>query len=150
MMAPAERDLPIASSSSMKMMQGALVLACSKRSRTRAAPTPTNISTNSDPEIEKNGTPASPATARASRVFPVPGRAHQQHAFRNPPAQPLVFFGILQEIDNLPQLALGLLHARHVAELGIQSLRCIVDLRAIAAEAERSPPPFCIFRMATK
>ena len=37
------------------------------------APTPTNISTKSDPEIEKNGTPASPATARASSVLPVPG-----------------------------------------------------------------------------
>ena len=42
-------------------------------SRTRAAPTPTNISTKSDPEIEKNGTFASPAIARASSVLPVPG-----------------------------------------------------------------------------
>ena len=57
----------------MKMMAGAAFLACSNRSRTRAAPTPTNISTNSEPEIEKNGTPASPATARASSVLPVPG-----------------------------------------------------------------------------
>ena len=39
----------------------------------RLAPTPTNISTKSEPEIEKNGTPASPATARAKRVLPVPG-----------------------------------------------------------------------------
>ena len=37
------------------------------------APTPTNISTNSLPLIEKNGTWASPATARASSVLPVPG-----------------------------------------------------------------------------
>ena len=43
------------------------------RSRTRAAPMPANISTKSLPDIEKNGTPASPATARASSVFPVPG-----------------------------------------------------------------------------
>ena len=43
------------------------------RSRTREAPTPTNISTNSEPEIEKNGTPASPAIAFANRVLPVPG-----------------------------------------------------------------------------
>ncbi len=57
----------------MKMMQGEFCLACSKRSRTRDAPTPTNISTKSEPEIEKNGTPASPATARASSVLPVPG-----------------------------------------------------------------------------
>ena len=40
---------------------------------TLLAPTPTNISTKSEPEIEKNGTLASPATARAKRVFPVPG-----------------------------------------------------------------------------
>ena len=37
------------------------------------APTPTNISTKSEPEMVKNGTPASPATARASSVLPVPG-----------------------------------------------------------------------------
>ena len=48
-------------------------LAWSKRSRTLEAPTPTNISTNSLPLIEKKGTPASPAIARASSVFPVPG-----------------------------------------------------------------------------
>ena len=38
-----------------------------------AAPIPTNISTNSEPEMEKKGTFASPATALASRVLPVPG-----------------------------------------------------------------------------
>ena len=57
----------------MKMMQGAILRACSNRSRTRAAPTPTNISTNSEPEIDRKVTPASPATARASSVLPVPG-----------------------------------------------------------------------------
>ena len=57
----------------MKMMQGEFCLACSNRSRTREAPTPTNISTKSEPEMLKNGTPASPATARASSVLPVPG-----------------------------------------------------------------------------
>ena len=57
----------------MKTMQGAFFFACSNMSRTRLAPTPTNISTKSEPEIEKNGTPASPAMARASSVLPVPG-----------------------------------------------------------------------------
>ena len=70
---PAPRWRPTASISSMKMMQGEFCLACSNRSRTREAPTPTNISTKSEPEMEKKGTPASPATARASRVLPVPG-----------------------------------------------------------------------------
>ena len=57
----------------MKMIDGATFLACSNRSRTRLAPTPTMASMNSDAEIEKNGTSASPATARASSVLPVPG-----------------------------------------------------------------------------
>ena len=70
---PSTTVAPTASISSMKMMQGEFCLACSKRSRTREAPTPTNISTKSEPEIEKKGTPASPATARASSVLPVPG-----------------------------------------------------------------------------
>ena len=71
--APALRERPIASSSSMKMIAGAASFACLNRSRTRDAPMPTIASTNSDADIEKNGAPASPATARASSVFPVPG-----------------------------------------------------------------------------
>ena len=59
--------------SSMKMMQGATLAASLNRSRTREAPTPTNISTKSEPEMEKKGTLASPATALASKVLPVPG-----------------------------------------------------------------------------
>src|SRR5881227_2338424 len=65
----------------MKMMQGEFCLACSNKSRTREAPTPTNISTKSEPEIEKNGTPASPATALAKSVFPVPGGPYRSTPF---------------------------------------------------------------------
>src|SRR3972149_9359637 len=61
------------STSSIKIIEGALRLAVWKRSRIRAEPTPTNISINSDPAIEKQGTPASPAKARAKSVFPTPG-----------------------------------------------------------------------------
>ena len=57
----------------MKTIHGAFSLACLNKSLTLAAPIPTNISTNSDPEMEKNGTLASPATAFAKRVLPVPG-----------------------------------------------------------------------------
>src|SRR5690606_22639786 len=57
----------------MKIMQGACFLAFSNMSRTRAAPTPTNISTKSEPEMLKKGTLASPAMALASKVLPVPG-----------------------------------------------------------------------------
>ena len=65
--------LAILSISSIKTIHGAFSLACLKRSRTREAPTPTNISTKSEPDKEKNGTLASPATAFANNVFPVPG-----------------------------------------------------------------------------
>ena len=55
------------------MMHGAISAACLNRSRTLDAPTPTYISTKLEPDIEKNGTFASPATAFARSVFPVPG-----------------------------------------------------------------------------
>mmetsp|Transcript_23764 Transcript_23764/g.66801 ORF Transcript_23764/g.66801 Transcript_23764/m.66801 type:complete len:453 (-) Transcript_23764:93-1451(-) len=64
---------PMASISSMKMMHGAFFFASANKLLIRDAPTPTNISTNSEPEQEMKGTPASPATARASKVLPVPG-----------------------------------------------------------------------------
>ena len=71
----------------------------SNRSRTREAPTPTYISTKSEPEIEKNGTPASPATARASSVLPVPGGPTSSTPLAECVApSELNFFGILQEI----------------------------------------------------
>ena len=64
----------MASISSMKMIQGACFLASSKSFLTLEAPRPANISTKSDPPMEKKGTDASPAMALASSVFPVPGR----------------------------------------------------------------------------
>ena len=57
----------------MKMIDGAAAFALANRSRTRDAPTPTIASMNSDAAIEKNAACASPATARASNVLPVPG-----------------------------------------------------------------------------
>ena len=67
------RALPIASISSMNIIDGAFSLACLNKSRTLEAPTPTNISTKSEPLKLKKGTFASPATALANNVFPVPG-----------------------------------------------------------------------------
>ncbi len=49
---PVPRWRPTASISSMKSMAGACFLAVSKRSRTRPAPTPTNICMNSEPLTE--------------------------------------------------------------------------------------------------
>src|SRR5437667_10919716 len=71
----------------MKMMHGACAFPCSNRSRTREAPTPTNISTKSEPDMEKKGRAASPATAFARRVLPVPGGPTSNAPFgRRPPS----------------------------------------------------------------
>ena len=70
---PVPRRLATASISSMNTIHGEFFLASANRSRTLDAPTPTNISTKSDPDMEKNGTLASPAIALASNVLPVPG-----------------------------------------------------------------------------
>ncbi len=96
-MALRPRARPIASISSIKMMQGAFSRACLKRSRTRLAPTPTNISTKSDPDIEKNGTPASPATALASRVLPVPGGPTSRTPLGILPPSAVYFLGFLRK-----------------------------------------------------
>ena len=94
--APRPRERPTASISSIKIIQGAFSLACLNKSRTRAAPTPTNISTKSEPDNEKNGTPASPATALAKRVFPVPGGPTNKAPFGILPPKSVNFFGVFR------------------------------------------------------
>ena len=89
--------LPMASISSIKMMQGAFSLACLKRSRTRLAPTPTNISTKSLPLRLKNGTWASPATALASKVLPVPGGPINNAPLGIFPPRAVYFFGFFKK-----------------------------------------------------
>lgn len=55
------------------MIEGDFYFAVANKSLTLEAPTPTNIYTKSDPDTGINGTPAYPAHALASIVFPVPG-----------------------------------------------------------------------------
>ena len=100
--------------SSMKMMQGAILLASLNRSRTRLAPTPTNISTKSEPEMEKKGTLASPATALASRVLPVPGGPTSSAPLGSLAPISVYFCGIVEEVDDLLQGFLGLVLAGHI------------------------------------
>src|SRR5439155_694320 len=141
--APPPRARPIASSSSMKMIAGAACFAWLKRSRTRLAPTPTIASMNSDAEIEKNGTSASPATARASSAGA--RRSGQEHALRDGSAHAQVAVRVAQEVDHLDQLLLGLVDPRHVAERGALG-GVLVAAGARAAElaeppASRAPAP---------
>ena len=120
----------------MKMIAGAASLALANRSRTRAAPTPTIASMNSEAAIEKKAACASPATARASSVLPVSGRAEQQHAVRHPAAQLLIAVGGLEEVDDLGQLGLGLVDPGDVVERDPDLLR---DRPAGPGSARSSP-----------
>src|SRR5580700_3138276 len=101
----------------MKTMAGARVRACWNRSRTRAAPTPTNISTKLEPVTDRNGTCASPATARASRVFPVPGGPAI-----STPRGPRAPARVAQVVDDLADLGLDLGIAGHIGEPGSGAL----------------------------
>ena len=55
------------------MIAGDIFFAFSNSFLTLDAPSPANISVNSEPLIDINGTSASPAIAFAINVFPVPG-----------------------------------------------------------------------------
>ena len=113
-------------------------MACVKRSRTREAPTPTIASMNSEAEIEKNAACASPATARASSVLPVPGRAGEQHAVGHPAAEAPVALGVLEEVDDLGQLGLGLVDPGDVGEGDADRLRVDAPGARAAEVAERA------------
>ena len=131
------RERPIASSSSMKTIAGAACFACWKRSRTREAPTPTIISMNSEADIEKNGTPASPATARARSVFPVPGgplsstpRGMRPRVAGTSPGS--------EEVDDLGELLLRLVDPGHVGEA--DGFVPVAVVEACPRLAERAQP----------
>src|ERR1051325_2062661 len=100
----------------MKMMHGACALPCSNRSRTRDAPTPTNISTKSEPDIEKNGRAASPATALASSVFPAPGGPTRRPPRGQPPAGRVERLRFRDELHDLSAEVLRFAAARHIGE----------------------------------
>src|SRR5574344_1330305 len=80
----------------MKTIQGAFSFACLNKSRTRDAPTQTTISTKSEPDMEKNGTLASPATAFAKSVLPVPGGPTNNAPFGILPPNSVYFEGFFK------------------------------------------------------
>ena len=130
----------------MKMMQGACFLPCSKRSRTREAPTPTNISTKSEPEIEKNGTLASPAMALARSVLPVPGGPTSSTPLGILPPSFWNFCGSFRKsmISRSSSLA-----SSTPATSWKVTLFCFSEIsraRALPKERALAPPP-CIWRM---
>ena len=86
----------------------------------------------------KNGTFASPATARASSVLPVPGAPTSSTPFGMLPPSRVVLLGVLEEIDDLDQLALGLVDAGHVVEGDARWSSAVVALGAARPESEQA------------
>ena len=130
----------------MKMMQGACFLPCSKRSRTREAPTPTNISTKSEPEIEKNGTLASPAMALASSVLPVPGGPTSSTPLGILPPSFWNFCGSFR--NSMISRSSSLASSTPATSWNV-TLFCFSEIsraRALPKQSALAPPP-CIWRM---
>ena len=128
----------MASSSSMKMIDGAASFALANRSRTRDAPTPTIASMNSDAAIEKNaamGLARRPRGRAASCRFPA-GRRAARRAGCGPELHVLV--GVAQEVDDLGELGLGLVDTGDVGE-GDHDL--LSDRRDAPASAEVAEEP---------
>ena len=130
----------------MKTMQGALFLPCSNMSRTRDAPTPTNISTKSEPEIVKNGTFASPAMARASRVLPVPGGPTSRQPFGIRPPSRWNFCGSLRNST----ISSSSCFASSIPATSAKVTRPVFSVSSRARDLPKPialPPPACICRM---
>ena len=144
---PAPRWRPTASISSMKIMQGECFLALSNMSRTRDAPTPTNISTKSEPEIEKNGTLASPAIARANNVLPVPGGPTNKTPWGIRPPSFWNFCGSFKKSTNSETSSLA--SSQPATSLKVTVLLFSSIKRAFDLPKEKAPPlpPPCIWRI---
>ena len=147
---PVPRLPPTASISSMNIMQGAFCLPCSNMSRTLLAPTPTNISTKSEPLMLKNGTPASPATAFASNVFPVPGDPDINIPLGIRPPSFLNLAGSLRNSTVSPKSSFASSTPATSLKVIFISLGSTFFARLRPMENRPPPPaPPCILRMST-
>ena len=72
----------------------------------------------SEPETDRNGTPASPATTAGDQRLSRAGRTHQQHALGYAGPDLAEAVGFLEEVDHLGDLLLHPLVSRHVGERG--------------------------------
>jgi hypothetical protein len=124
---------------------GRVLLALLEHVADAEAPTPTNISTKSEPEMVKNGTLASPAMARRAGSCRCPG-GRPAAALRNLAAEPLEFLRVLQELDDLLELALGFLDAGDVVE-GDAPGALVQQARLGLAEAHGLAALACIWRI---
>ena len=130
------RFLASASNSSKKMIAAGWRAASANSARTRAAPRPTIISTNSEPATGKNGTPACPERLRQQRLAGA-RRAVEDHAARQLGAEPLELLRLGEEHEQVLQRVDDLVDAGDVAEARVRDL----DLGGAAALAAAAAEP---------
>ena len=140
---PAPRWRPTASISSIKIKQGAFFFACSNISRTREAPTPTNISTKSEPEIVKKGTFASPAIAFANKVLPVPGGPTIKIPFGILPPRFWNFFGSRKKSTISATSSFASSQPATSAKV-VLICSCVIIRARLLPKLMALPPPPCI------
>ena len=112
------RRWPIASTSSMKMIAGDRLRASANRSRTRAAPTPTNISTKLGAGHREEGHVRLARHGAREQRLAGSRRADHEHAARHHGPCPRVAVGVAQEVDDLADLRLRAVVAGDVGERG--------------------------------
>ena len=115
---PAPRLRPIESISSMKMIARPMRRACWNRSRTRLAPTPTNISMKSEPVTRQEPDAGLAGDGAGEQRLAGAGRADEQDALGHPGADLLEPLGHAQEVDDLGDLLLHAVVAGDVGERG--------------------------------
>ena len=132
-------------------MHGAFSLAVLNKSRTREAPTPTNISTKSEPDSEKKGTLASPATALANRVLPVPGGPTSRAPLGILPPKTVYFCGFFKKstISSISYLAPSspATSLKETFSCEVSSNNCALDLPMLKMPIPPPGPPPRIERM---
>merc|ERR1712164_217759 len=104
---PVPLDRPTASISSTKTMHGAFSFAFLNKSLTLEAPTPTNISTNSEPEMEKKWDAGFTRDGLGEQSLTGAWRTDEQNAFRDLRADGGKSFRLLQKLDNFHEILLG-------------------------------------------
>ena len=105
-------------------------------SRTRLAPTPTNIWMNSRAADRKERHAGLAGHGPGQQRLAGARRAHQQDALGHAAAEPLELFGVLQELDDFLQVVLHALQAGHVGKRDRLVRRFIALGRALAEAAQ--------------
>ena len=133
------RVLPRASNSSMNTMHGALALACSNMSRTRASDADEHFDEIGAREAEERDARLAGDGLGQQRLSGA-RRTDQQHAPGNPPAQDLILLGGLEEIDHLAEFVDRFVDAGHLVE-GDAHFLLGMELAAAASEGDGGARP---------